>query len=141
MSISNIFGIAGTALNAQLVRMNATASNLANAGSVAGTEAEAFKAKRVVFKALVDENMTNSGAQYVGGVKVDRMQDDGIPIQAMYDPGNPLADESGYVYPSNVNEVTEMVEMMASARSYQNNVEVVNTARQLMLRTLELTRS
>jgi flagellar basal-body rod protein FlgC len=141
MSISNIFGIAGTALNAQLVRMNATASNLANAGSVAGTEAEAFKAKRVVFKALVNENMTNSGAKYVGGVKVDRMQDDGIPIQAMYDPGNPLADESGYVYPSNVNEVTEMVEMMASARSYQNNVEVVNTARQLMLRTLELTRS
>ncbi|MEZ7815209.1 MAG: flagellar basal body rod protein FlgC [Burkholderiaceae bacterium] len=141
MSIGNIFGIAGTALNAQLVRMNATASNLANAGSVAGTEAEAFKAKRVVFKALVDENMTNSGAQYVGGVKVDRMQDDGIPIQAMYDPGNPLADEGGYVYPSNVNEVTEMVEMMASARSYQNNVEVVNTARQLMLRTLELTRS
>jgi flagellar basal-body rod protein FlgC len=59
----------------------------------------------------------------------------------MYDPGNPLADEGGYVYPSNVNEVTEMVEMMASARSYQNNVEVVNTARQLMLRTLELTRS
>ena len=141
MSIGTMFGIAGTALNAQLVRMNATASNLANAGSVAGTEAEAFKAKRVVFKALVDENMTNSGAQYVGGVKVDRMQDDGIPIQAMYDPSNPLADEGGYVYPSNVNEVTEMVEMMASARSYQNNVEVVNTARQLMLRTLELTRS
>ena len=141
MSIGNIFGIAGTALNAQLVRMNATASNLANAGTVAGSEAEAFKGKRAVFKALVDENMTHAGAQHVGGVKVDYMKDDATPVQPIFDPSNPLADEGGYVYPANVNEVTEMVEMMASARSYQNNVEVVNTARQLMLRTLELTRS
>ncbi|MDP4609393.1 MAG: flagellar basal body rod protein FlgC [Burkholderiaceae bacterium] len=141
MTISNIFGIAGTALNAQMVRMNATASNLANAGTVASTEAEAFKGKRPVFKALVEKNMTNSGAPYVGGVKVDRMQDDATPVQPIFDPSHPMADEAGYVYPANVNEVTEMVEMMASARSYQNNVEVVNTARQLMLRTLELTRS
>ena len=141
MSLGNIFGIAGTALNAQLVRMNATASNLANAGTTASSEAEAFKAKRTVFRALVNENLTNAGAPYVGGVKVDRMQDDSTPIQAIYDPSNPLADAGGYIYPANVNEVTEMVDMMASSRSYQNNVEVVNTARQLMLRTLELTRT
>ena len=96
MSLGNIFGIAGTALNAQLVRMNATASNLANAGTTASSEAEAFKAKRTVFKALVNENLTNAGAPYVGGVKVDRMQDDSTPIQAIYDPSNPLADAKGF---------------------------------------------
>jgi flagellar basal-body rod protein FlgC len=141
MSLDNIFGIAGTALNAQLVRMNATASNLANAGTTAGSEQDAFKAKRAIFKALVDDSLNNGGAAYVGGVKVDRIMDDQTPVQPIYDPGNPIADERGYVYPANVNEVTEMVDMMASSRSYQNNVEVVNTARQLMLRTLELTRT
>ena len=138
MSIGNIFGIAGTALNAQLVRMNATASNLANAGTAAGTEAEAFKAKRTVFKALVDDNLTNAGAPYVGGVKVDRMADDAAPPRRVSDPRNPLADKDGYVYQSNVSEVTEMVEMMAASRSYQNNVEVVNTTRQLMMRTIDV---
>jgi len=77
----------------------------------------------------------------VGGVKIDRMQDDASPIKPIFDPSHPLANAEGYIYPSNVNEVTEMVEMMASSRSYQNNVEVVNTAKQLMMRTLELTRS
>ena len=76
MAMDNIFGIAGTALNAQLTRMNATASNLANAGTVATTEQDAFRAKRPVFKALVDAQMTHNGAPYVGGVKVDRMADD-----------------------------------------------------------------
>jgi flagellar basal-body rod protein FlgC len=136
--IENIFGIAGTALNAQLVRMNATASNLANAGTVAGTEQEAFRAKRLVFKALVDKESTNAGAPYIGGVKVDKIVDDPTPTRKMYMPGNPLADADGYVFGSNVSEVTEMVDMMAAARAYQNNVEVVNTARELMMRTLEV---
>ncbi len=136
--IENIFGIAGTALNAQLIRMNATASNLANAGTSAGTEQEAFRAKRLVFKALVDKESTHAGAQHVGGVKVDRIVDDPTPLRRVYMPGNPLADKEGYVYGSNVSEVTEMVEMMAAARSYQNNVEVVNTARDLMMRTIEV---
>jgi len=82
--------------------------------------------------------MTHAGAPHVGGVKIDRMTQTDTPIQPIYDPSNPLADANGYVYPSNVNEVTEMVEMMAASRSYQNNVEVVNTARQLMMRTLEI---
>ena len=141
MSLDNIFGIAGTALNAQLTRMNATASNLANAGTVAGTEQEAFRAKRPIFKALVEERMTHAGAPYVGGVKVDRMSDDTAPPRRVSDPKNPLADAEGYVYQSNVSEVTEMVEMMAAARSYQNNVEVINTARQLMMRTLDITKA
>ena len=141
MSMDNIFGIAGTALNAQLTRMNATASNLANAGTVSTNEADAFRAKRPVFKALIDEQMTNNGAPYVGGVKIDRMADDSAPPRRVSDPRNPLADKDGYVYQSNVSEVTEMVEMMASARSYQNNVEVINTARQLMMRTLDISKA
>ncbi len=141
MPLDNIFGVAGTALNAQLTRMNATASNLANASSVSSTEAGAFRAKRTVFKALVDDAMTHAGAPYVGGVKVDHVKDDAAPIRRISDPTNPLADAQGYVYQSNVSEVTEMVEMMAAGRSYQNNVEVINTARQLMMRTLDITRS
>ena len=141
MSMDNIFGIAGSALNAQLTRMNATASNLANAGTVSNSEKEAFRGKRPVFKALMDEEMTNAGAPYVGGVKIDRMVDDASPPRRVSDPKNPLADENGYVYQSNVSEVTEMVEMMAAARSYQNNVEVINTAKQLMMRTLDVTKA
>ncbi|PUE18824.1 flagellar basal body rod protein FlgC [Limnohabitans sp. WS1] len=141
MSMDNIFGIAGTALNAQLTRMNSTASNLANVGTVSTTEQDAFRAKRPIFKALMDSEMTNSGAQYVGGVKVLRMADDAAPPRRVSDPKNPMADENGYVYQSNVSEVTEMVEMMAAARSYQNNVEVINTARQLMMRTLDITKA
>ena len=141
MSITNIFGIAGSALNAQITRMNTTASNLANAGTVTSTEQEAFRGKRTVFKELVNEEMTNSGTPYVGGVMVDRLVDDGAAPRRVSDPKNPLADKDGYVYQSNVSEVSEMVEMMASARSYQNNVEVINTARQLMMRTLDMTKS
>ncbi len=141
MSIEKIYGIAGTALNAQLTRMNATASNLANAGSVASTPEEVFKAKRPVFKALVSEEMTHAGAPYLGGVKVDRMSEDTSPARRVSDPRNPMADKDGYVYQANVSEVTEMVEMLAAARSYQNNVEVINTARTLMNRTLEITKS
>ncbi len=141
MSMDNIFGIAGSALNAQLTRMNATASNLANAGTVATSEQDAFRAKRPVFKALVDEQMTNAGAPYVGGVKIDRMYEDTIPPRRVSDPKNPMADKDGYVYQSNVSEVNEMVEMMAAARSYQNNVEVINTARQLMMRTLDIAKA
>jgi len=141
MSFENIFGVAGTALNAQITRMNATASNLANAGAIAGTEKEAFRAKRAVFKTLMEEQQTHGGAAYVGGVKVDRIEDDKAPARRVSDPTNPLADKDGYAYKSNVSEVTEMVEMMAAARSYQNNVEVINTARQLMMRTLDITKA
>jgi flagellar basal-body rod protein FlgC len=137
MSLDNIFGIAGSALNAQTARMNATASNLANAGAVAGSEAGAFRAKRVTFKTIM-EQQSNSPDFNKGGVKVAGISDDPKPISRMSDPGNPAADKDGYVYLANVNEMTEMVEMMAAARSYQNNVEMVNTARQLTLRTLDI---
>jgi len=81
MQLDNVFGIAGTALNAQSIRMNTTASNLANAGTVAGSEEEAFRGKKPLFKALMNEHMTHGGAQYVGGVKVDRIVNDPTPVK------------------------------------------------------------
>ncbi len=140
-TLDSVFGIAATALNAQTVRMNTTASNLANSTTVAASEAEAFRGKRTVFKALLKDEMTNGGFPYKGGVKVDQIVDDPSPIRSLYDPGNPSADANGFVYLSNVNEMQEMIEMMAASRSYQNNVEVVNTAKQLMMRTLDITKS
>jgi flagellar basal-body rod protein FlgC len=144
MAIDNIFGIAGSALNAQMARMNAVASNLANASTVAGSEKEAYRGKRTVFKAVLEEQNQNQMPRdqtYQGGVRIDALIDDPSPVRRISDPGNPLADKEGFVYLSNVNEMTEMVEMMAASRSYQNNVEVVNTTRQLLMRTIDITRS
>ena len=141
MSFSNIIGIAGTALNAQLLRLNLTASNIANATTVAGSEKDAYKAKRPVFQALLNQQQTNAGASYVGGVKVERVVDDNLHVQPIYEPGHPQADANGYIYRSGVNEISEMVDMMSAARSYQNNVEVVNTARELMLKTIDVIKS
>jgi flagellar basal-body rod protein FlgC len=143
--MDNIFGIAGTALNAQLTRMNATASNLANAGTVVTTSDEAFRAKRPMFRTIVEGMMGNTDSNNTqdikGGVKIEKLVDDPAPVRRQFDPHNPLADKDGFIYQSNVNEVSEMVEMMAAARSYQNNVETVNTAKHLMMRTLDVMRS
>jgi len=139
MALEDIFGVAGSALNAQTTRMNTTASNLANAATVAGSEDGAFRAKRAVFKSILADQM--GGDTNGGGIKVDKLIDDPSPIRKMSEPGNPLADKEGYIYLSNVNEMTEMVEMMAASRSYQNNVEVVNTTRQLMMRTIDIIKS
>ena len=141
MSFDKIFGIAGSALNAQSVRMNLTASNLANAGTVSGSEQEAFRGKRPIFKAILEQQGSGQVDDYQGGVSVAQIQDDPTPVRRVMDPGNPVADKEGYVFTSNVNEMGEMVDMMAASRSYQNNVEVINTARQLMMRTLEITRA
>jgi flagellar basal-body rod protein FlgC len=141
MALDNIFGIAGSALNAQTVRMNTTASNLANAGTVASSDKDAFRGKRVSFQTIMETQINANDLANKGGVKVSGISDDPKSISRMSDPGNPAADKDGYVYLSNVNEMSEMVEMMAAARSYQNNVEVVNTARQLMMRTLDIIKS
>ena len=139
--LKNIFEIAGTALTAQTIRMNTTASNLANAGSISSTEEEAYRTKRPVFRALVEQSDLNPGFNVLGGVKVKEVVDTTDPVRKVHDPSNPEANEEGFVYLSNVNEVTEMVEMVAASRSFQNNVEVVTTARQLMMRTLEITKA
>jgi len=137
MSMENIFGIAGSALNAQLIRLNLTASNIANAGSTATNVADVYKSKKPVFQTILDATKNEMAGQNKGGVKVEKIVDDQTPGTRLYEPSHPQADKDGYLYKTNVNEIAEMVEMMAAARSYQNNVEVINTARELMTRTID----
>jgi len=141
MALTDIFSIAGSALAAQSTRLNATASNMANASNVSSNEEDAYKGKRVVFRTLVEDQMIGNVLRPAGSLTIDRVVDDLAPHPKLYDPGNPMADDEGYVYKSNVEEVSEMVEMLAAARSYQNNVEVINTAKELMSRTLEVAKS
>ena len=143
--IGNIFNIAGSALHAQMSRMNLAASNLANIDSVSTTEEGAYKAKRIVFKTIVEgmevKNKFNENNQSAGGVKIESLVIDKKPVRKQYEPNNPIADKDGFVYQSNVSEIGEMVDMMAAARSYQNNIETVNTAKQLMMRAIDVLRS
>ena len=138
MSITKIFDIAGSSMNAQMVRMNLTASYLANATTAASSPEEAFKAKRAVFRTMLEEQKSNSNQSYGGGVRIEKIFDDPALAPRIHEPSHPQADKDGYVYKSNVNEVTETIEMMAAARSFQNSVEVVSTARELMLKTIDM---
>ena len=128
----SIFDIAASAMAAQSQRMNTTASNLANADSVAGPDGKPYRARQVVFE------MAPSGGQAIGGVKVARVIEDQSPLRMLHDPKNPNANAQGYVAQSNVNVVEEMVNMISASRSYQANVEVLNTAKTLMLKTLTI---
>jgi len=131
MSLFNIFSIAGSALTAQSARLNAVARNLANADSVVGADGQPYRAKQVVFKATPVEG---GGI----GVRVTQVVNSAAPLRMTYDPKNPAADEQGYVAMPNVNVVDEMVNMISASRSYQNNVEVMNTAKSLMQKTLAI---
>ena len=131
----NIFDIAGSAMSAQTVRLNTTASNLANADSVSTRFEDAYKARHPVFKTVQAGLGANAPGQQV---QVAGITQSTAEAQARYEPGNPLANADGYVYSSNVNTVEEMVDMISASRSYQNNVEVMNTSKDLMLATLKL---
>jgi flagellar basal-body rod protein FlgC len=132
MSVFNVFKVAGSALSAQGVRLNTVASNLANADSVAGPDGRAYRARHVVFEALpLDDDLSQ-------GVRIQRVVEDETPGRLRFDPGNPAADAKGYVMMSNVSVVDEMVNMISGSRSYQTNADVMNTAKQLLLRTLTL---
>lgn len=134
MSSFRIFDIAGTGMSAQSVRLNTVASNLANAESVAGDPSKVYRARHPVFEAANAQKGDDIGA----AVQVRGIVESNAAPDKRYDPGNPLADATGYVYAPNVNTVEEMVDMISASRSYQNNVEVMNTARTLMLATLKL---
>ena len=129
-----IFQVAGRAMSAQLVRMNTTASNLANAGVVAGSEATAYKTMKPVFRTSFD------AASDMATVDVEKVVAAGEAPAKRYDPSNPMADRDGNVFDSAVDETRELVDMMETSRSYQNNVEVMNTAKQLIVDTLKLGR-
>jgi flagellar basal-body rod protein FlgC len=136
MSMFNIFSVAGSAVSAQSQRLNVVASNLANADTVAGPDGQAYKARQVVFQTqLMDALGQNPGA---AGVTVSNVAEDQTPGRRVHDPKHPQADAEGYVTYSNVNAVEEMVNMLSASRSYQNNVEVMNTAKSLLLKTLQI---
>lgn len=132
MSFS-IFTISGSALMAQTQRMNVSASNLANADSITSTSGQAYRAKQLIFQ-VDDKGYQNS----VAGVKVSQVIEDPAPMNLVYEPNHPLADEKGYIKKPNVDVVAEMVNTISASRSYQANVEVINTAKSLMLKTLTL---
>lgn len=136
MSSLTIFDIAGSALMAQSQRMNVTASNLANAESVAGPDGQPYKARQVVFQMAPVPGQNY--AQSVGGVRVAQVVESAAPARLQYDPKHPLANADGYVTLPNVDVVAETVNMISASRSYQANVEVINTAKNLMSRTLTI---
>ncbi len=134
MSLLNVFNIASSAMNAQSVRLNTTASNLANAESVTSADGQAYKAQQGVFEAV---RMGSAGQ----GVRVQQIVESAAPQRMQYEPGNPAANEAGYVTMPNVDVVEEMVNMISASRSYQTNAEVMTTAKTLMQRTLAIGQS
>ena len=132
MSLFNVFEISGGALTAQSHRLNTVASNLANADSATGPDGTPYRAKQVIFSAV-----PLAGAEG-NGVRVSGVIEDQSPLKKIYDPKHPMADAQGYINMPNVNVVDEMVNMISASRSYQNNVEVMNTAKTLLLKTLQL---
>jgi len=135
MALSNIFDIAGSALSAQSLRLNVTASNLANADSASSSTSQTYRARQPVFAALFDQRTKDGSAV---GVRVRGIVESQAPLRTQYAPDSPLADKDGYIHMPNVNVVEEMANMISASRSYQSNVEIMNTSKQLMLRTLAL---
>lgn len=146
MSLSNVFEIAGSGMNAQSIRLNTTASNLANAESASSSIDETYRARKPFFavmqREMLDVNKHNrfhTVDDPVGaGVEVKGIVESDAPLQPRFQPDHPLANEDGYVYYPNVNVVEEMTDMMSSSRSYQMNVEMLKTAKQMLQRTLRL---
>ncbi|MFZ6773686.1 flagellar basal body rod protein FlgC [Undibacterium sp. SXout7W] len=132
MSLFNVFNVAGSAMSAQAQRLNVVSSNLANADSVTSSNGQPYKAKQVVFSAVPMDGTASTA------VKVIDVVEDSNPPKLMYDPKHPLADEKGYVAMPNVNVVEEMVNMISASRSYQTNVETMNAAKTMLLKTLTL---
>ncbi|WP_334107121.1 flagellar basal body rod protein FlgC [Methylobacillus sp.] len=137
MSLFNVFNISGSAMSAQGQRLNVVASNLANADSVTSSNGQPYRAKHIVFSA-VPVNGNNGQGNTAQGVKVQQVVEDQSAPQLKYDPKHPLADENGYVAMPNVNVTEEMVNMISASRSYQNNVETMNAAKSMLLKTLTI---
>jgi len=137
MSMYKIFDVAGSGLSAQSLRLNTIASNMANAESVSGSADTAYRARNPVFAAVFDQFATPAN-QTTASVMVQDVVESEAPNMPSYEPNNPLANEEGYVFRSNVNIAEEMANMISASRSYKSNVEVMNTAKQLILATLKL---
>ncbi len=135
MGLFKVFDIAGSAMSAQSLRLNTTASNLANAGAAAGSAEEAYRSRQPVFQTVLNELSADKAS---AGVRVSGVVESDVPPVKVHQPGHPQADADGFVWMSNVNPVDEMVNMISASRSYQNSVEVLNTSKDLLLRTLSI---
>jgi len=136
MSMFSLFDISGSALSAQSVRLNTTASNLANANSVSSSTEETYRARQPVFSTVLHESSGRN--EFSAGVEVKGIVESDAPLRRQYQPDHPMADEEGYINLPNVNVVEEMANMISASRSYQSNVEVAETNKQLLMKTLTL---
>lgn len=139
MSLFNVFNVSGSALNAETVRLNTTASNLANAESVNGDSTKVYRARHPVFQTLMDESAPGFDPQgESAGVRVLGVIESNAPPSMRYQPDNPVANKDGYVFMSNVNSIEEMTNMISANRAFATNVECINTARDLLLKTISM---
>lgn len=147
MSLGSIFDIAGSGMTAQSQRLNTTASNIANAETASSSVDQAYRARKPVFSTIQQDALTQGlGSSTMGtagedagrGVRVDGIVESDAELKMRYEPNHPAANEEGYVYYPNVNVVEEMADMMSSSRSFQTNVDVMNTAKSMMQRILTL---
>lgn len=139
MALYNVFNIAGSSMSAQSVRLNTVASNLANADVVNTNEKNVYRSRQPIFSAVMNElNGGNNGGST--SVRVSAIVESKAAPRKEFQPDHPLANKEGYIFKSNVNAIEEMANMMAASRSYQNNVEVFNTSKQLLLKTLNMGR-
>lgn len=136
MSLFNVFDISGSAMSAQSVRLNTTASNLANADSVSSSIDETYRARKPVFVADLDKAL--SDRQESVGVKIMGIVETDKPLQKEFNPDHPMADAEGFIYKPNVNVVEEMTDMLSASRNYQTNVQVADAAKQMLQQTLRL---
>jgi flagellar basal-body rod protein FlgC len=138
MSLFNVFDVAGSAMNAETIRLNTTTSNLANAESVNGDATKVYRARHPVFQAMMDSQsgLDDEGAST--GVRILGVVESNTPPLRTYQPDNPLADKDGYVFTSNVNSIEEMANMISANRSFSTNVEAINTARDLLIKVISM---
>lgn len=152
MSLMNVFNLAGSGMSAQSVRLNTISSNIANADSVSSNTEETYRAREPIFRAQMQAamnggvnpdgsfNFSSTGLNAGGGVSVEGVVESDAPLQLRYEPNHPMADEKGYVAYPNVNVVEEMANMISASRSFQTNVDVMSSAKQMMQQVLSLGR-
>ncbi|WOJ93284.1 flagellar basal body rod protein FlgC [Congregibacter variabilis] len=140
MSLFDAISVAATSLDAQSTRLNTISSNLANANAVSSSAEETYRAQYPVFETMLNELRTGSGMDAVAGVRVSGITQSDLPAVREYVPTHPMADDEGFIYRPAINSVEEMANMMEASRSYQDSIEAMNTAKQLILRTLTLGR-
>jgi len=136
MSLFSIFSISSSGMMAQSVRMNTIASNMANANNMSGDKADVYKAKVPVFQTILSETNSHDGASF--GVRVLRIAENQAEPTKVYEPNNPLSNKDGYLYKTNVNPIEEMANMISASRTFQNNIEVMNSTKQLLTSLLRL---